>query len=82
MSGEWLQNAQFEDISMGTRLGLKLTIEESRMWAAQNGVSEEERLAASGDQAEAEIRTSMGPNLGFGAAPREASTSPGSAQED
>ncbi len=43
--GEFLINAQGEDVVAGIRTPQKITLEASRQWAAESGVSEEERAA-------------------------------------
>jgi len=44
-NGEYLINAQGEDVVAGTRTPQQITLEGSRRWAAQQGVSEKERKA-------------------------------------
>ena len=44
-NGEYLINAQGEDVVAGIRTPQQITIEGSKRWAAQQGVSEEERAA-------------------------------------
>jgi pyruvate,orthophosphate dikinase len=44
-NGEYLINAQGEDVVAGIRTPQQITIEGSRRWAAQQGVSEEDRKA-------------------------------------
>lgn len=41
--GEFLVNAQGEDVVAGIRTPQEITLEESRLWAADAGISEEER---------------------------------------
>ena len=47
-NGEYLINAQGEDVVAGIRTPQQITIEGSRRWAALQGISEEERAAAKG----------------------------------
>lgn len=42
-NGEWLKNAQGEDVVSGVRTPQQITLEGSRRWAELQGVSEEER---------------------------------------
>lgn len=42
-NGEWLVNAQGEDVVAGTRTPQQITLEGSRRWAELQGISEEER---------------------------------------
>ena len=42
-NGEWLVNAQGEDVVAGIRTPQQITLEGSRRWAALQGISEEER---------------------------------------
>lgn len=42
-TGEYLINAQGEDVVAGIRTPLQITLEGSRKWARMNGISEEER---------------------------------------
>ena len=44
-NGEWLVNAQGEDVVAGIRTPQQITLEGSRRWAALQGVSEEDRKA-------------------------------------
>ena len=44
-NGEYLINAQGEDVVAGVRTPQQITIEGSRRWAALQGISEEERVA-------------------------------------
>jgi len=44
-NGEYLINAQGEDVVAGIRTPQQITLEGSRRWAAQQGISEEERAA-------------------------------------
>ena len=44
-NGEWLVNAQGEDVVAGIRTPQQITIEGSRRWAELQGISEEERKA-------------------------------------
>ncbi|MBR1733018.1 MAG: pyruvate, phosphate dikinase, partial [Alloprevotella sp.] len=44
-NGEWLVNAQGEDVVAGIRTPQQITLEGSRRWAALQGISEEERAA-------------------------------------
>ncbi len=44
-NGEYLINAQGEDVVAGIRTPQQITIEGSRRWAAAQGISEEERVA-------------------------------------
>ena len=44
-NGEYLINAQGEDVVAGIRTPQQITLEGSRRWAAQQGISEEERKA-------------------------------------
>ena len=44
-NGEYLVNAQGEDVVAGIRTPQQITLEGSRRWAAQQGISEEERAA-------------------------------------
>jgi len=44
-NGEWLVNAQGEDVVAGIRTPQQITLEGSRRWAALQGISEEERKA-------------------------------------
>jgi pyruvate,orthophosphate dikinase len=44
-NGEYLINAQGEDVVAGTRTPQQITLEGSRRWAVQQGISEEERAA-------------------------------------
>ena len=44
-NGEWLVNAQGEDVVAGIRTPQQITKAGSRKWAAMQGVSEEERIA-------------------------------------
>ena len=44
-NGEWLVNAQGEDVVAGIRTPQQITLEGSRRWAELQGISEEERAA-------------------------------------
>ena len=44
-NGEWLVNAQGEDVVAGIRTPQQITLSGSRQWAKMQGISEEERLA-------------------------------------
>lgn len=44
-NGEWLVNAQGEDVVAGIRTPQQITLEGSRRWAALQGISEEERAS-------------------------------------
>ena len=44
-NGEWLKNAQGEDVVSGVRTPQQITLEGSRRWANLQGVSEEERAS-------------------------------------
>ena len=44
-NGEWLVNAQGEDVVAGIRTPQQITLEGSRRWAKLQGISEEERAA-------------------------------------
>ena len=44
-NGEWLVNAQGEDVVAGIRTPQQITLEGSRRWAALQGISEEDRKA-------------------------------------
>ena len=44
-NGEWLVNAQGEDVVAGIRTPQQITVEGSRRWAELQGISEEERKA-------------------------------------
>ena len=44
-NGEWLVNAQGEDVVAGIRTPQQITLEGSRRWAQLQGISEEERAA-------------------------------------
>ena len=44
-NGEWLKNAQGEDVVSGVRTPQQITLEGSRRWAELQGVSEEERAS-------------------------------------
>src|SRR5216684_4034270 len=43
--GEYLPNAQGEDVVAGIRTGLQISLKAGRVWAERTGVSEEERAA-------------------------------------
>src|SRR5216684_1896087 len=43
--GEYLPNAQGEDVVAGIRTGLQISLKAGRVWAGRTGVSEEERAA-------------------------------------
>lgn len=45
-NGEWLVNAQGEDVVAGIRTPQQITLEGSRRWAELQGISEEERKAS------------------------------------
>mmetsp|Transcript_150576 Transcript_150576/g.484175 ORF Transcript_150576/g.484175 Transcript_150576/m.484175 type:complete len:1049 (+) Transcript_150576:74-3220(+) len=44
LHGEWLANAQHDDLAAGKRSTSKLTVAESREWAKQAGIPEDERM--------------------------------------